>query len=237
LCPTLAFSNIAILRSKCQRASFKSSSALPFFPARAAYFTTFPRWPGRARLVTNPSRTGSALEVKTIGIVCVALTAAGATSPPSANSTSGLMRTRSAAKIGEALRPALRIAVFDHEVVALDVTEIAQGATGCFHLRVGLRGAQQQNAQARDLCRLLRTRRERPCGRAAEQRAAQADAKTVIADLGQSRHPLRVVAFNTAEGWARDVSADIAREVRTRARALDDELPAAARNFVERACA
>jgi hypothetical protein len=46
-----------------------------------------------------------------------------------------------------------------------------------------------------------------------------------------------VVAFNTAEGWARDVSADIAREVRTRARALDDELPAAVRDFVERACA
>jgi hypothetical protein len=48
-----------------------------------------------------------------------------------------------------------------------------------------------------------------------ETDAAQAGAKTVIADLlsGQYRHLLRVVAFNTAEGWARDVSADIAREV------------------------
>jgi hypothetical protein len=40
-----------------------------------------------------------------------------------------------------------------------------------------------------------------------------------------------------AKGWARDVSADIAREVRTRARELDDELPATVRDFVERACA
>jgi hypothetical protein len=41
-----------------------------------------------------------------------------------------------------------------------------------------------------------------------ETDAAQADPKTVVADLlsGQYRHPLRVLAFNTAEGWARDVS-------------------------------
>jgi hypothetical protein len=49
---------------------------------------------------------------------------------------------------------------------------------------------------------------------------------------GQYRHPLRVVAFNTAEGWARDVSADIARKVVTRGRGLDHELPAAVRDFV-----
>jgi hypothetical protein len=54
---------------------------------------------------------------------------------------------------------------------------------------------------------------------------------------GQYRHPLRVVAFNTAEGWARDVSADIAQEVRTRACELEQELPAAVRDFVERASA
>jgi hypothetical protein len=70
-----------------------------------------------------------------------------------------------------------------------------------------------------------------------ETDAAQADPKTVVADLlsGQYRHPLRVVAFNITEGWARDVSADIAREVRTRARELEQELPAAVRDFVERA--
>jgi hypothetical protein len=68
---------------------------------------------------------------------------------------------------------------------------------------------------------------------------AQADLTTVVADLlsDQYRHPLRVVAFNTAEGWSRDVSADIARQVVTRARELDRDLPAAVRAFVERACA
>ena len=72
-----------------------------------------------------------------------------------------------------------------------------------------------------------------------ETDAAQADPKTIVADLlsGQYRHPLRVVAFNTADGWALDVSADIARQVLTRALELEHELPAAVRDFVERVCA
>ena len=49
--------------------------------------------------------------------------------------------------------------------------------------------------------------------------------------------PLRVVAFNTADGWMRDVSADIARQALTRTRELEHELPAAVRDFVERVCA
>jgi hypothetical protein len=63
---------------------------------------------------------------------------------------------------------------------------------------------------------------------------AEADRKTVVADLlsGQYRHPLCVVAFNTAEGWARDVTAEIAREVL--ARAGESELPLV-HDFVERA--
>jgi hypothetical protein len=66
--------------------------------------------------------------------------------------------------------------------------------------------------------------------------AAKADLTTAVADVlsGQYRHPLRVVAFNTAEGWARDVSADIARQVLACTRELDHELPAAVRAFVER---
>jgi len=72
-----------------------------------------------------------------------------------------------------------------------------------------------------------------------ETDAAQTDPKTVVADLlsGQYRYPLRVVAFNTAEAWARNVSADIARQVLTRARELDEEMPPAVRDFVERVCA
>ena len=44
------------------------------------------------------------------------------------------------------------------------------------------------------------------------------DLETVIGDLlaGQCKNPARVVAFNTAEGWSQDVSADVATELRQR---------------------
>jgi hypothetical protein len=65
----------------------------------------------------------------------------------------------------------------------------------------------------------------------------EADLQTVVDDLlsGRYRHPLRVVAFNTAEGWSRDVTTEIAHEVLACAVELDLELPAAARDFVGRA--
>ena len=68
-----------------------------------------------------------------------------------------------------------------------------------------------------------------------ETQPTQADRQTIMADLlsGQYERPLRVVAFNTAEGWARDVTGDLAREVL--ARAVED-LPPQVRDFVERAC-
>ena len=45
-----------------------------------------------------------------------------------------------------------------------------------------------------------------------------ADLETVIQDLldGQYSDPVRVVSFNTGEGWARDISADVAKELRRR---------------------
>ena len=44
------------------------------------------------------------------------------------------------------------------------------------------------------------------------------DLETVIQDLltGQYTNPIRVVAFNTAERWSEDVSADVAQELRRR---------------------
>jgi hypothetical protein len=33
---------------------------------------------------------------------------------------------------------------------------------------------------------------------------------------GQYNHPLRIVVFNTTEGWSRDVTVDIADELRRR---------------------
>jgi hypothetical protein len=46
----------------------------------------------------------------------------------------------------------------------------------------------------------------------------KADREALIRDLvdGQYSHPVRIVAFNTAEGWSRDVTMDIADELRRR---------------------
>jgi hypothetical protein len=55
---------------------------------------------------------------------------------------------------------------------------------------------------------------------------AEADRETIIRNFltGQYSDALRVVAFNTAEGWSRDVSEDIAGEVIERAFDADDNL-------------
>jgi hypothetical protein len=62
-----------------------------------------------------------------------------------------------------------------------------------------------------------------------------ASLETVIDDLvtGQFNNPVRVVAFNTSEGWSRDISEDIAREVAKRVAKRGRPLPASSRNFVE----
>ena len=45
---------------------------------------------------------------------------------------------------------------------------------------------------------------------------------------GQYSHPVRIVVFNTGEGWSRDVTKDIADELCRRAVEYD-EVPAAVR--------
>lgn len=59
--------------------------------------------------------------------------------------------------------------------------------------------------------------------------------ETVITDMldGQYNSPVRVVGFNTAEGWARDVSEDIADEIRRRCDLQMTEVPANLQEFVE----
>jgi hypothetical protein len=44
-----------------------------------------------------------------------------------------------------------------------------------------------------------------------------ADLETVILDLpeGQYKNPVRVFAFNAAEGWSQDASEDIAQDILT----------------------
>jgi hypothetical protein len=62
---------------------------------------------------------------------------------------------------------------------------------------------------------------------------AKADEKTVLNNIsdGEYSTPPRVVAFNTAEGWSRDVTEDIARALLER-EAREADLSESARNFV-----
>jgi hypothetical protein len=62
------------------------------------------------------------------------------------------------------------------------------------------------------------------------------DRETVIIDLmdGQYSNPIRVVAFNTAEGWSRDVSEEIADELRQRMAAEHREIPPELADFIDR---
>ena len=61
------------------------------------------------------------------------------------------------------------------------------------------------------------------------------DLETVIQDLldGQYWHPVRVVSFNTVEGWSRDISADVADELR-RCDLQMREVPSSILDFIER---
>jgi hypothetical protein len=62
------------------------------------------------------------------------------------------------------------------------------------------------------------------------------DLETVITDLldGQYNDPVRVVGFNTAEGWARDVSGEIAAEIRRRRDLQVGDIPAGLVEFMGR---
>jgi hypothetical protein len=51
---------------------------------------------------------------------------------------------------------------------------------------------------------------------------------------GEYRDPLRVVAFNTVEGWSRDVSEEIAYDVLDMAYDADTTLSASAKRFIDR---
>jgi uncharacterized protein YabE (DUF348 family) len=64
----------------------------------------------------------------------------------------------------------------------------------------------------------------------------EADRVKVIEDIsnGQYNKPVRVVSFNTAEGWSRDVTEDIAREILDQALRKGEQLSAAAQEFLER---
>jgi len=62
------------------------------------------------------------------------------------------------------------------------------------------------------------------------------DLETVIADLleGQFSSPVRVVAFNTAQGWSRDISNVVALALRIHCEHQGRKLPEFLEQFVER---
>ena len=62
------------------------------------------------------------------------------------------------------------------------------------------------------------------------------DRETLIRDLmgGQYGNSVRIVAFNTGEGWSRDVTMDIADELRRRF-AESDKVPPSVQEFLETA--
>src|SRR5690242_19356824 len=60
-----------------------------------------------------------------------------------------------------------------------------------------------------------------------EADAETTDLETVILDLleGQYKDPVRVIGFNTAEGWSQDVSVDVAHELRRRCDLQQRDVP------------
>jgi len=65
---------------------------------------------------------------------------------------------------------------------------------------------------------------------------ASCDQQSVVDDLltGQFENPIRVVAFNTSEGWSRDASEHIARALIETAHQRGKRLSQIARRFYER---
>jgi hypothetical protein len=64
---------------------------------------------------------------------------------------------------------------------------------------------------------------------------AEADEWTVVSNImdGEYSNPARIVAFNIAEGWSRDVTEAIAQAVLERGRS-ENHFSKAAKEFVER---
>ena len=58
----------------------------------------------------------------------------------------------------------------------------------------------------------------------------------MVTDLleGQYKRPIGIFAFNSAEGWSRDVSADVATQLQHRCDLQLREVPAHLQNFVFR---
>src|SRR5215831_21288575 len=93
--------------------------------------------PGRARLETRPSLTGSWPTPKTIGIIVLAALAASAGALESATITATRRRTRSAMSTRQTIVLAIQPVVLNHYVLALDVAGFAERFSECSGLAHG----------------------------------------------------------------------------------------------------
>jgi hypothetical protein len=66
---------------------------------------------------------------------------------------------------------------------------------------------------------------------------SEADRGTAMRDIsrGQYKRPVRIISFNIAEGWSRDVTEDVAREMLDNASRAGETLTSAAAEFIVRA--
>ncbi len=64
----------------------------------------------------------------------------------------------------------------------------------------------------------------------------RADLESIITDMlrGEYSNPVRVIGFNTAEGWSQDVSADVAQELRHRCDLQQRDVPYFLEGFTDR---
>src|SRR5690242_12041835 len=75
-----------------------------------------------------------------------------------------------------------------------------------------------------------------PLGRAYREVDEDAsDRDTIIRNMkaGEYNNPIRIVAFNTAEGWSLDVTAEIAKAIQDEAARSGEELSPSLRDFIE----
>lgn len=72
-------------------------------------------------------------------------------------------------------------------------------------------------------------------GACRETELERRDFDTVVADLlaGQFSAPIRVMAFNTLEHWSRDISRDVAEEIRVRCDIDGSAVPDYVSDFLE----
>src|SRR5262245_12799832 len=153
--------------------TISSSSSIRLVTSSAARKLTPVRLPpGRARLATRPSRTGSSETMKMIDIVLVvALAADAAASPPRRDNHVDASTHQVSPKCRQPVESVLSPAVFDRDILGLDKAGIFEALAKCAQTIAELVGGSRVEKSNNWHRRLLCLRRHRPRRRrAAEQR-------------------------------------------------------------------